>query len=214
MGLPAIRLLPALSDDGRRSTGSRRAQLQNQRWHLRRSDGLGKLFEAFAAGEPWPRSEGAIRRSTIQPWCEPRFSRSISSNSVNTHLDCAARWSRNNRQPGGANAWNGPCGRLQRLPAIAYAWNAPGAVSGRWCGDTDYSATRFGHCEVLVNGYVGEVVISCAAEVIARHPRHTTRLRSAALSVLAGAKDQRAGSGGSLGRLAVAAGVRRSPPPY
>ena len=39
------------------------------------------------------------------------------------------------------------------------------------------------------------------------------RLRSAALSVLAGAKDQRAGSGGSLGRLAVAAGVRRSPPP-
>ena len=31
--------------------------------------------------------------------------------------------------------------------------------------------TRFGHCEVLVRGYVHEVVISCAAEVIARHPR-------------------------------------------
>ena len=27
------------------------------------------------------------------------------------------------------------------------------------------------HCEVLVRGYVHEVVISCAAEVIARHPR-------------------------------------------
>ncbi len=37
---------------------------------------------------------------------------------------------------------------------------------------TDYSVpTRFGHCEVLVRGYVHEVVISCAAEVIARHPR-------------------------------------------
>ena len=30
---------------------------------------------------------------------------------------------------------------------------------------------RFRHCEVLVRGYVHEVVISCAAEVIARHPR-------------------------------------------
>ena len=36
----------------------------------------------------------------------------------------------------------------------------------------DYSVpVRYGHREVLVRGYVSEVVISCAAEVIARHER-------------------------------------------
>ena len=69
---------------------------------------------------------------------------------------------------------------LQRLCAIACdACDAcdkrPGRVSSlslvRYRG-TDYSVpTRFGHCEVLVRGHVHEVVISCAAEVIARHPR-------------------------------------------
>ena len=65
---------------------------------------------------------------------------------------------------------------LQRLPAIDDACDKrPGRVSSlslvRYRG-TDYSVpTRFGHCEVLVRGYVHEVVISCAAEVIARHPR-------------------------------------------
>ena len=37
---------------------------------------------------------------------------------------------------------------------------------------TDYSVpTAYGHREVLIRGYVHEVVISCGAEVIARHPR-------------------------------------------
>ena len=36
----------------------------------------------------------------------------------------------------------------------------------------DYSApVEFGHRDVLVRGYVDEVVISCGPEVIARHPR-------------------------------------------
>ena len=36
----------------------------------------------------------------------------------------------------------------------------------------DYSApVAYGHRDVLVKGYVNEVVISCGAEVIARHPR-------------------------------------------
>jgi len=36
----------------------------------------------------------------------------------------------------------------------------------------DYSVpTRYGHRDVLVRGYVHEVVITCGAEVIARHPR-------------------------------------------
>ena len=40
----------------------------------------------------------------------------------------------------------------------------------------DYSApVAFGHRDVLVKGYVNEVVISCGAEVIARHPRSYER---------------------------------------
>lgn len=40
----------------------------------------------------------------------------------------------------------------------------------------DYSVpVAYGHREVLVRGYVGEVVISCGAEVIARHPRSYER---------------------------------------
>jgi hypothetical protein len=40
----------------------------------------------------------------------------------------------------------------------------------------DYSVpTIFGHRDVLVCGYVHEVMISCGAEVIARHPRSYER---------------------------------------
>ena len=40
----------------------------------------------------------------------------------------------------------------------------------------DYPApVAYGHMEVVVRGYVGEVVISCGAEVIARHPRSCER---------------------------------------
>ena len=40
----------------------------------------------------------------------------------------------------------------------------------------DYSVpTKYGHRDVLVHGYVHDVVISCGAEVIARHPRSYER---------------------------------------
>ena len=40
----------------------------------------------------------------------------------------------------------------------------------------DYSApTAYGHQKVLIRGYVHEVVISCGAEIIARHPRSYER---------------------------------------
>ena len=36
----------------------------------------------------------------------------------------------------------------------------------------DYSVpVAYGHRDVLVKGYVDRVVISCGAEIIARHPR-------------------------------------------
>ncbi len=41
---------------------------------------------------------------------------------------------------------------------------------------SDYSVpTAYGHREVLIRGYVDQVVISCGAEVIARHPRSYER---------------------------------------
>jgi hypothetical protein len=41
---------------------------------------------------------------------------------------------------------------------------------------TDYSVpTAYGHREVVIRGYVHEVVISCGATVIARHPRSYER---------------------------------------
>ena len=100
---------------------------------------------------------------------------------LNTHLEacCAKRWAeqlRGHDQTVGERLERDRA-VLQRLPAIAYdaCDKRPGRVSSlslvRYRG-TDYSVpTRFGHCEVLVRGYVHEVVISCAAEVIARHPR-------------------------------------------
>ena len=49
--------------------------------------------------------------------------------------------------------------RVSSLPLVRYRTN-------------DYSApVAYGHRDVLVRGYVDEVVISCGAEVIARHPR-------------------------------------------
>jgi hypothetical protein len=40
----------------------------------------------------------------------------------------------------------------------------------------DYSVpTRHGHLQVLVRGYVHEVTIACASEVVARHPRSYER---------------------------------------
>jgi hypothetical protein len=41
---------------------------------------------------------------------------------------------------------------------------------------SDYSVpTAYGHREVLVRGYVHEVVIACGADEIARHPRSYER---------------------------------------
>ena len=77
----------------------------------------------------------------------------------------------------------------------------------------DYSVpVAYGHMEVLVRGYVGEVVISCGAEVIARHQAlirtRRLRLRPHPLPAAAGAQDGSAGPGCSAGRVGVAGGVR------
>ena len=53
-----------------------------------------------------------------------------------------------------------------------------GSVRCRWSGTraNDYSApVAYGHRDVLVRGYVDQVVISCGSEIIARHPRSYQR---------------------------------------
>src|SRR4051794_11414188 len=70
---------------------------------------------------------------------------------------------------------------LQPLPASPYdpCDRRPARVSSlslvRY-DRNDYSVpTAYGHRPVLVRGYVGEVVIACGAEIIARHPRSYER---------------------------------------
>ena len=66
---------------------------------------------------------------------------------------------------------------LQPLPAVPYdacdqQASRVSSLSLVRYKTNDYSApVAYGHRDVLVKGYVNEVVISCGAEVIARHPR-------------------------------------------
>ena len=53
---------------------------------------------------------------------------------------------------------------VQRARLWAITWTASQAA-----------LAAYGHRDVLVRGYVNEVVISCGAEVIARHPRSYER---------------------------------------
>jgi transposase len=73
------------------------------------------------------------------------------------------------------------CGALLPLPPAPYdaCEKMAGRVSSlslvRYRGN-DYSVpTAYGHREVLIRGYVHEVVIACAAQQIARHPRSYQR---------------------------------------
>ena len=129
---------------------------------------------------------------------------------------CAKRWAeqlRGHDQTVGGDAWNGIVRFFRRLPAIAYdaCDKRPGRVSS-------LSLVRYLAAPITPSPH-GSANLRGAGPRLCPRGGHQLRrarglrLRSAALSVLAGAKDQRAGSGGSRGRLAVAAGVRRSPPP-
>ena len=67
--------------------------------------------------------------------------------------------------------------QLQPLPAIAYdacdkqSVRVSSLSLVRYRGN-DYSVpTSYGHRQVLVRGYVHEVVIACGTQIVARHPR-------------------------------------------
>ena len=80
-----------------------------------------------------------------------------------------------------ANGWCATWRSFHSLPATPYdaCEKKTGRVSSlslvRYRG-TDYSVpTAYGHREVLIRGYVHEVVISCGADIIARHARSYER---------------------------------------
>ena len=119
---------------------------------------------------------GYCRRNFLVPM--PRFQ---TFDGLNAHLEgcCRKRWAARLRGHGETIGERVERDRaiLQPLPATPYdacdkraGWvNSLSLVRYR---GTDYSVpTRFGHYEVLVRGYVHEVVISHGADVIARHPR-------------------------------------------
>ena len=118
---------------------------------------------------------GYCRRNFLVPM--PRFR---NFDDLNTHLEacCAKRWAeqlRGHDQTVGER-WNEIVrffSAFRQSPTTPATSARGGSVRCRWCAiAAPITPSPHGSAiEVLVRGYVHEVVISCAAEVIARHPR-------------------------------------------
>jgi transposase len=119
---------------------------------------------------------GYTRRNFMVP--KPRFA---SFDDLNTHLANQCRKRMGDKLRGHKDTieerFAADIAQLQPLPAVAYdacdkqSVRVSSLSLVRYRGN-DYSVpTAFGHQQVLVRGYVHEVVIACGAEIIARHPR-------------------------------------------
>jgi len=119
---------------------------------------------------------GYIRRNFMVP--KPRFA---SFDDLNAHLVEQCRKRTNDKLRGHPKTigerFMADAAQLQPLPAVAYdacdkqSVRVSSLSLVRYRGN-DYSVpTSYGHSQVLVRGYVHEVVIACGTEVIARHPR-------------------------------------------
>ena len=123
---------------------------------------------------------GYARRNFMVP--VPRVS---SWEELNVHLEAQCRQRRERRLRGHTETIGERFERDREtflpLPASPYeacekvATRVSSLALVRYRGN-DYSApTSYGHRDVLVKGYVHEVVIACGSEVIARHPRSYER---------------------------------------
>ena len=123
---------------------------------------------------------GWIRRNLLVP-----MPRAVSHEALNAQLIEGCRHRLGDRLRGHSETIGERLGRdlavFHDLPATPYdaCDKRTGRVSSlslvRYRG-TDYSVpTAYGHREVLIRGYVDEVVISCGADIIARHVRSYER---------------------------------------
>jgi transposase len=119
---------------------------------------------------------GYARRNFMVP--KPRFA---SFDDLNKHLEEQCRKRMNDKLRGHTRTigerFEVDVEQLQPLPAVAYdacdkqSVRVSSLSLVRYRGN-DYSVpTSYGHAQVLVRGYVHEVVIACGTEIIARHPR-------------------------------------------
>ena len=119
---------------------------------------------------------GCVRRNFLVP--VPSFQ---SFDALNAHLEerCLRRMDARLRGHDETIGQRMERDREALLPLPATAYDACDKQASRVSSlslvryrTNDYSVpVAYGHREVLVRGYVAEVVISCGAEVIARHPR-------------------------------------------
>ena len=123
---------------------------------------------------------GYARRNFMVPL--PRFA---SFDDLNAHLEEQCRRRMSDKLRGHSDTigerMTHDIVAFQNLPCVAYdaCDKRSSRVSSlslvRYRGN-DYSVpTAYGHREVLVRGYVHEVVIACGSEIIARHPRSWDR---------------------------------------
>jgi len=119
---------------------------------------------------------GYTRRNFMVP--KPRFA---SFDDLNEHLAEQCRKRMDDKLRGHSRTigerFASDVAQLQSLPAVAYdacdkqSVRVSSLSLVRYRGN-DYSVpTSYGHAQVLVRGYVHEVVIACGTEVIARHRR-------------------------------------------
>ncbi len=119
---------------------------------------------------------GYTRRNFMVP--KPRFAR---FDDLNDHLAAQCRKRMGDKLRGHNNTIGerlvADVAQLQPLPAVAYdacdkqSVRVSSLSLVRYRGN-DYSVpTSYGHSQVLVRGYVHEVVIACGTQIIARHPR-------------------------------------------
>ena len=119
---------------------------------------------------------GYTRRNFMVP--KPRFA---NFDDLNVHLAEQCRKRMDDKLRGHSKTigerFMADVAQLQPLPAVAYdacdkqSVRVSSLSLVRYRGN-DYSVpTSWGHSQVLVRGYVHEVVIACGTEVIARHPR-------------------------------------------
>ncbi|MCP4932646.1 MAG: IS21 family transposase [bacterium] len=119
---------------------------------------------------------GYTRRNFMVP--RPRFA---SFDDLNDHLAAQCRKRMDDKLRGHSKTigerFEADVAQLQPLPAVAYdacdkqSVRVSSLSLVRYRGN-DYSVpTSYGHSQVLVRGYVHEVVIACGTQVIARHPR-------------------------------------------